>query len=98
MTVVEMPARRSAPRRTLGLAGERMRLVRRLGTPRRRRDVDEHAAALDLHREGRHAILLETRLADPGAAMELPTVPGASNVIAVEMAFAERPANVVADI
>src|SRR6476620_9039085 len=73
-----------------------MRLVRRLGTPRRRRDVDEHAVALDLHRESRHAILLESRLADAGAAMELPTVPRTSDVVAVETAFAERPTNVVA--
>jgi hypothetical protein len=75
-----------------------MRLVRRLGTPRRRRDVDEHGVALDLHRQGRHAILLESRLADAGAAMELPTVPRTSDVIAVETAFAERPSNVIADI
>src|SRR5262249_50324118 len=81
-----------------GLARERMRLVRRFGTPRRRRDVDEHAAALDLHRERRHAILFESGLADAGAAMELPTVPTTSDVIAVETAFAERPTDVIADI
>src|SRR5262245_64560892 len=86
------------PRRTFGLARERMRLVRRFGTPRRRRDVDEHATALDLHRERRHAILFESGLADAGAAMELPTVPRTSDVIAVETAFAERPTDVVADI
>src|SRR5215831_18415259 len=86
------------PRRTLGFARERMRLVWRLGTPRRRRDVDEHAAALDLDRERRHAILFESRLAHAGAAMELPTVPRTSDVIAVETAFAEWPTDVVADI
>src|SRR5262249_50059303 len=73
-------------------------LVRRFGTPRRRRDVDEHAAALDLHRERRHAILFVSGLADAGAAMELPTVPRTSDVIAVETTFAERPTDVVADI
>src|SRR5262249_55507342 len=86
------------PRRTFGLARERMRLVRRFGTPRRRRHVDEHAAALDLHRERRHAVLFVPKLADAGAAMELPTVPRTSDVIAVETAFAERPTDVVADI
>src|SRR6516225_9752087 len=86
------------PRRTFGLARERMRLVRRFGALRRRREVNEHAAALDLHRERRHAILFESRLADAGAAVELPTVPGTSDVIAVETAVAERPADVVADI
>src|SRR5262249_21426599 len=75
-----------------------MRLVRRFGAPRRRRDVDEHAATLDLHRECRHAILFVSRLADTGTAMELPTVPRTSDVIAVETAFAERPTDVVADI
>src|SRR5262249_4038752 len=75
-----------------------MRLVRRFCTPRRRRDVDEHAAALDLDRERWHAILFESRLAHAGAAMELPTVPRTSDVIAIETAFAERPTDVVADI
>src|SRR5215510_8185648 len=86
------------PRRTFGLARERMRLVRRFGPPRRRRDVDEHAAALDLDRECRHAILFESWFADAGAAIELPTVPRTSDVVAVETAFAERPTDVVADI
>src|SRR5262245_39361986 len=86
------------PRRTFGLARERMRLVRRFGAPRRRRDVDEHAATFDLHGECRHAILFVSRLADTGTAMELPTVPRTSDVIAVETAFAERPTDVVADI
>src|SRR5215510_4161666 len=86
------------PWRTFGLARERMRLVWRLGTPRRRRDVDEHAAALDLHRKRRHAILFVSRLANAGAAMELPTVPRTNDEIAVETAFAEWPADVIADI
>src|SRR6516162_10019353 len=74
-----------------------MRLVRRFCTPRRRRDVDEHAPALDLDRERWHAILFES-IAHAGEAMELPTVPRTSDVIAVETAFAERPTDVVADI
>src|SRR5215813_7120565 len=86
------------PRRTLGFARERVRLVRRFCTPRRRRDVDEYAAALDLDGERWHAILFKSRLAHAGAAMELPTVPRTSDVIAVEAAFAERPTDVVADI
>src|SRR5215813_7852627 len=75
-----------------------MRLMRRFGAARGRRDVDEHAATLDFHRERRHAILFESRLAHSGAAVELPTVPRTSDVIAVETAFAERPTDVVADI
>src|SRR6516162_4898315 len=74
-----------------------MRLVRRFCTPRRRRDVDEHAPALDLDRERWHAILFES-IAHAGEAMELPTVPRTSDVIAVETTFAERPTDVVADI
>src|SRR5215831_20379721 len=94
ITVVEMPARRSGPGARSGLresgCGWCCALVRR--------DVDEHAATLDLHRECRHAILFVSRLADTGTAMELPTVPRTSDVIAVETAFAERPTDVVADI
>src|SRR5262249_1100764 len=85
-------------RRTFGLACERMRLVRRFGARRRRRDVDEHAAALDLDRECRHAILFETWFADAGAAIELPTVPRHSDVVALETPFAQRPADVITDI
>jgi hypothetical protein len=58
----------------------------------------EHATALDLDGERWHAILFESRLAHAGEAMELPTVPRTSDVIAVEAAFAERPTDVVADI
>src|SRR5262249_8807708 len=86
------------PRRTFGLARKRMQLVRRFGAPRRRREVNEHAAVLDLHRECRHAILFDSGFADAGAAMELPTMPRTSDVIAVETPVAERPADVVADI
>src|SRR5262249_15910842 len=75
-----------------------MRLVRRFGPPRRCRDVDEHAAALNLDRECRHAILFEPGFADARAAIELPTMPGTSDIIAVESAVAERPADVVADV
>jgi hypothetical protein len=75
-----------------------MRSVRRFDTPRRRRDVDEYAAAFDLHREGRHAILFESRLPDTGATMELPTVPRTNDVIAVETALTEQSTDVVADI
>ena len=93
-----MPARRGGPWRTFRFARERMRSVRRFGTPRRRRDVDEYAGAFDLHREGRHTILFESRLPDAGATMELPTVPRTNDVIAVETAVAERPTDVVADV
>jgi hypothetical protein len=68
------------------------------GTPRRRRDADEYAAAFDLHRERRHAILFESRLTDAGTTVELPTVPRTNDVIAVETALAKRSTDVVADI
>src|SRR5260370_15846083 len=86
------------PGRALGLACERMRLVRRLGTPRRRRDVYEHAAALAFHRENRPPLLLQSTPTDTGTPLDLPTVPRPSEGIAVETAFAERPTNVVANI
>src|SRR6516225_6412579 len=86
------------PWRTFRLAREWMRSVRRFDTPRRRREVDEHAAAFDLHRKRRHAILFESRLPDAGAAMELPTVPMTNDVIAVKTSFAERSTDVIADI
>src|SRR6516225_3775275 len=93
-----MPARRGGPWRTFRFARARMGSVRRFGTPRRRRDVDEYPAAFDLHRKGRHAILFESRLPDAGAAMELPTVPRTNDVIAVKTSFAERSTDVIADI
>src|SRR6516162_7247534 len=80
---------------TFRLAREWMRSVRRFGTPRRRRDADEYAAAFNLHRERRHAILFESRFTDAGTTMELPTVPRTNDVIAVETAFAERSTDVV---
>src|SRR6516225_9721204 len=86
------------PWRTFRLARERMRSMGRFGPPRRRRDVDEYAAAFDLHRERRHTILFESRFTDAGATMELPTVPRTDDVIALETALAEWSTDVIADI
>jgi hypothetical protein len=93
-----MPASRSGPRSPHDLARQRMRRVRRLGAARGARDVNQHAPALDLDRKCRHAVRLEAGLADAGCAMELPAVPGADDVVAVETALAQRPAHMVADI
>src|SRR5215471_12780692 len=94
MTVVEMPARRTGPGARSGLRESGCGWCGAFA----RRDVDEYAAALDLDGERWHAILFKSRLAHAGEAMELPTVPRTSDVIAIEAAFAERPTDVVADI
>src|SRR5262249_42778842 len=100
ITVVEMPARRSGPGARSGLresgCGWCGALVRRDGAATL--TSTRPLSTLALHRECRHAILFVSRLADTGTAMELPTVPRTSDVIAVETAFAERPTDVVADI
>ena len=80
IAVVEMPARRSGPGARSTLRAERMRRVRLAAALRRGRDVDQHAAALDLHRKSRNAIFLEARLAVPAAAMEFPVMPRADDV------------------
>ena len=98
IAVVEMPASRSGPgaRSILRDSGcGVVRLSRALG---RRRDVDQDAAVLDLHRVGGNRVLLEARLALAGAAVEFPVVPGADDVVAVEPALAERAADVVAGV
>ena len=96
--VVEMPASRSGPgaRSTLrasgcGSCGVLVRLVAA-------GDVDQHAAVLDLDRIGGHAVFLEAGLAHAGAAVEFPVVPGTDDVVAVEPAFAERAADVIAGV
>ena len=40
----------------------------------------------------------EARLADAGAAMKLPVMPGADDIVAVQPALAKRPADMVAHI
>ena len=61
-------------------------------------EVDQHAAVLDFHRIGRHAVFLEAGLAQAAAAVEFPVVPGADDVIAVEPAVAERSADMIAGV
>ncbi len=86
------------PGRALDLARKRMRIVRRLGALGGGGDVDEQAAVLDLDRIRGNAVGLETGFAEAAAAVEFPVVPGADDVVAVESAFAERAADVVADV
>src|SRR5208282_1819685 len=74
----------------------RVRLLHALGWIR---DVDEHVAAFDLHREGGHAVLLEAGLALAGATVEFPPVPRAFYVPGrIDAALAERAADVVAGV
>ena len=90
-----MPQR---PGRAHDLALQRMGIVRLLHAPGRRAQIDEDAAVLDLDGECRDAVVLEARFAGSGGAVEFPMMPGADNVVAVEMAVAERPARMVAGI
>ena len=80
----------------LGPARQRVRRVRLALARRARVDVDVDAAALDPRGVDGNRVLLEARLAQPGLPVELPVVPGADHVVAVELALAERPADVVA--
>ena len=66
------------------------------GALRRGRRVDENASVFHGHVVSRNGVLLKTRLAQTGAAVELPVVPRADDVLAVEPALTERPADVVA--
>ena len=90
MAVVEMPASRSGPgarttSRASGWGG--WGLLRSVRGP----EIDQHAAALDFDRKGRNAILLEARFADAAHAVELPVMPRADDVIAVETASPSGP-------
>ncbi len=82
--------------RALRLAGQRMRLMRQLVALGGVGNVDEHVAFFDLHRKRGYAIFLVARLALAGDAVEFPVVPRTNDVVAVEAAFAERPADVIA--
>jgi hypothetical protein len=77
-------------------ARQRMRWVRQLVARRRGLAVHQHAAVLDLDVVPRHAVGLVAGLALAGRAVELPIVPRADHVVAVERAVAERAADVVA--
>jgi hypothetical protein len=60
--------------------------------------VDENAAVLDFHRVGRNAVPLETGLTDAAAAVKLPIMPGAYDIVAIKPALAKRPPDMVARI
>jgi hypothetical protein len=72
--------------------------MRAFVSPRRRCDIDKDATALDAHWKGGDLVGLEAGLAETGAAMKLPTVPRADDVILFETAVAERTAHVIARI
>src|SRR5579864_7833097 len=75
-----------------------MRRMRQAAALRARSEIDEHATALDLHRPGRNAILLVAGLTGAGRAVKFPVMPRADEVVAIEEAFAEWPAGVIAHI
>src|SRR5215475_15232171 len=77
---------------------KRMRRVRAFVTPGWRCDVNEDTPAIDPHREGGNAVLLEARLAQAGAAMEFPAMPRADDVILIKPAVAQRAADVIAGV
>src|SRR3954469_15337635 len=75
--------------------------MRRMGCSRAlrcRSHVDEDAAVLNLRCVCGNRIGFEARLAQSGAAMEFPVVPGAGDVVAIESAIAKRAADMVAGI
>ena len=71
--------------------------VRGVADPARRSGVDQHAAVFDLDGVGRHCIRFETGFAPAVTVMKFPEMPGASDIVAIEPAFAKRSADVVAD-
>lgn len=66
-------------------------------SPGGRHTLDEHPAVLDTNLLHWDAVRFEAGLALLGPAVEFPIVPGAHHIVAVERAFTERPADVVAD-
>src|SRR5580704_15992950 len=72
--------------------------MRAFPASRRRRHVDQDAAAFDAGRKGGDLVRLEPGLAEAGAAMEFPSVPRTDDVILIEMAVAKRPADMIARI
>jgi hypothetical protein len=75
-----------------------VRFVRALSALAAGGKIDQNAAVRDLHRVGGNAVLLETGFTDAAAAVELPIMPGADDIVAIEPALAKRPADVVARI
>ena len=60
--------------------------------------IYEDAAALNLYRIRRDAILFEARLADAATSMKFPIVPRADDIISVEPTLTERASDMVASI
>lgn len=58
---------------------------------------NEEMSVFDLHLVAGNAIVFETGLAEAGIAVKLPRVPGAHHVVAVQAAFSQGPAHVIAD-
>src|SRR5579871_842707 len=86
------------PGRANGLARQGMRLVRQLVALGGVRHINKHATLLDLHRKRRNTILFESGFALAGNTVEFPIVPGTDDVIAIEAAFAERSADMIAGV
>ena len=68
-----------------------MRRMRRLQARRGRAHPHQHTALLHFHLVTRHGVRFGTGLADSPEAMELPMVPRADHVIAVQPALASGP-------
>lgn len=75
-----------------------MRRVRRLVALGGRREIHQHPALFDPDRIGRHTVVLEARLADPGDAVELPLVPRADDIVPVEPPLTQWPTHMVARV
>src|SRR6185503_3120964 len=79
------------------LARQRMHLVRQPPALRRRRQLDVKATVTNLDAMAGDAVVLVAGLAGAARAVEAPVVPRADDVLALERALAERPADVVTD-
>ena len=71
--------------------------VRGVADPARRSGVDQHAAVFDLDGIGRHCIRFKTGFALAVTVMKFPEMPWTCHIVAIQPAFAERAADVIAD-
>ena len=78
------------------LSRKRMRRVGKTSPWRRIVQISEYIAIFNFDGISRNDIAFETRFASAITAVKFPVVPRANKVIAVEIALAKRPANMIA--
>ena len=75
-----------------------MRRMRFLVTLSRGIEIDQNVTALYFDRIGRNTIVIEAWLALAATSVKFPVMPRADNIFAIQPAFAERSACVIAGI